>query len=393
MSTSLLPAPAGWLDRPLADVLAPFGGDSGIATEGDALVQVLADGTDLNAMWAELRQVLSTWNQERSAIAQLFAHGTTNTADAVPQSILDESFEPASEFGEPTSLRVPSEYLLLGYTLDDFDRATRFTWKALRAMTAEQVRSAVDGVLAADNKLVNGLIMRRLFDNTHHTNEWGHTCYPLWSGDGVVPPTWAGKTFAGDHTHYLASGHTDLDSGDLEAAFAHIIEHGYAQDLPSQLLVLVHPDEAKVVSKFKAGVENNNSAVASFDYIPSSGSAPYLLPVGQTIQGTPAPGTYNGLKVNGSYGPGLVIQSYYIPAKYVLVVAAAGPNSPLNPIGLRQHANAAYQGLRQIPGNVPAYPLQDSFFARAIGTGVRHRGAAVVTQLTAGAYTVPTIPV
>ncbi|OCB37263.1 hypothetical protein A5676_18330 [Mycobacterium malmoense] len=71
---------------------------------------------------------------------------------------------------------MPSEYLLLGYTLDDFERATRFTWKALRAMTAEQVRSAVDGVLAADNKLVNGLIMRRLFDNTHHTNEWSHTC-------------------------------------------------------------------------------------------------------------------------------------------------------------------------------------------------------------------------
>lgn len=373
--------------------LAPFGADGGIATEGDALVQVLADGTDLNAMWQELRTVLSAWNAERSAIAQLLSYGTTNTADAVPQSIVDESFELASEFGEPTSLRVPSEYLLLGYTLDDYDRATRFTWKALRAMTAEQVRSAVDGVLAADNKLVNGLIMRRLFDNTHGVNEWGHTTYGLWSGDSVVPPPWAGKTFDGNHTHYLASGHTDLDSGDLEVAYEHIIHHGYASDLPSQLLVFLHPDDAKVASKFKAGVENNNDAVASYDYIPSAGSAPYLLPVGQQIQGNPAPSSYNGLKVHGSYGPGLIVSSYYIPAKYVLVTAAAGPNSPLNPVGVRQHSNAAYQGLRQIPGHVPAYPLQDSFFARAIGTGVRHRGAAVVTQLTIGSYTVPTIPV
>ncbi|CAM4297928.1 hypothetical protein MB901379_03198 [Mycobacterium basiliense] len=105
-------------------MLAPFGGDSGYNTEGDALVQVLADGTDLNAIWEELRTVLATWNKERSAIAQLLSYHTTNTADAVPQSISDESFEPASEFGEPTSLRVPSEYLLLGYTLEDYDRAT-----------------------------------------------------------------------------------------------------------------------------------------------------------------------------------------------------------------------------------------------------------------------------
>ena len=256
------------LDRDVREILkfgAPFGADSsGIGTEGDALVQVLADGTDLNAMWAELRNVLSAWNKERSAIAQLLAYGTTNTADAVPQSILDESFEEASEFGVPTSLRVPSEYLLLGYTLNDYDRATRFSWKALRSMTAEQVRASVDGILAADNKLVNGLIMRRLFDNTHGENEWGHTTYGLWSGDGVVPPDWAGKTFTGDHTHYLASGSTDLDSSDLEAAFDHIVQHGYAENLPSQLLVFMHPDEAKVVSTFRAGVENNNSQSASY---------------------------------------------------------------------------------------------------------------------------------
>lgn len=192
--------------------LAPFGADAGIGTEGDALVQVLADGTDLNAVWAELRTVLNAWNAERSSVAQLLSYGTTNTADAVPQSILDESFEPASEFGEPTSLRPPSEYLLLGYTLDDYDRATRFTWKALRSMTNEQVRASVDGILSADNKLTTGLIMRRLFDNTHHENEWGHTTYGLWSNDGVTPPPFAGKTFTNTHSHYIVSGNASLDS-------------------------------------------------------------------------------------------------------------------------------------------------------------------------------------
>jgi hypothetical protein len=371
----------------------PFGADTaGIGTEGDALVQQLADGTDLNAMWAELRTVLNTWNAERSAVVQLLSHPTTNTADAVPQSILDESFEPASEFGEPTSLRVPSQYLLLGYTLDDYDRATRFTWKALRRMTAEQVRAAVDGILSADNKLTTGLVMKRLFDNTPHENEWGHTCYGLWSNDGLTPPAFAGKTFTSSHSHYIVTGSTSLDSKDLEDAYEHIVEHGYAVDEPSQLLVFCHPDDEKVIAGFRSGVENNNSVKASYDYIPSASSPAWYLPVGQNIQGTPVAGNYNGLKVQGSYGPGLIIRSYYIPQHYVVVVANAGVGSPFNPVGVREHP--IYKGLRQIPGAVPAYPLQDSFFARAIGTGVRHRGAAAILQCSApGSYVIPTIPV
>lgn len=68
-----------------------------------------------------------------------------------------------------------------------------------------------------------------------------------------------------------------------------------------------------------------------------------------------------------------------------------GLDSDMNPVGFRQHANPAYQGLRHIPGHGP-YPLQDSFYARGFGTGTRHRGAAVVMQVTTNAnYTPPTI--
>jgi hypothetical protein len=44
-----------------------------------------------------------------------------------------------------------------------------------------------------------------------------------------------------------------------------------------------------------------------------------------------------------------------------------------------------------IPG-VGQYPLQDSYFQRSFGTGVRHRGAAAVVQIkAAGDYDVPDI--
>ena len=71
-----------------------------------------------------------------------------------------------------------------------------------------------------------------------------------------------------------------------------------------------------------------------------------------------------------------------------LTVLGAGGS---NPVGFREHVNPAYQGLRHIPGNGP-YPIQSSFFGRGFGTCARHRGAAVVCQVTTnGSYTAPTI--
>src|SRR5262245_13622103 len=104
--------------------------------------------------------------------------------------------------------------------------------------------------------------------------------------------------------------------------------------------------------------------------------------------------SYNGLQVWGSYASALLIQSPFVPKGYVAVVASGGPDSDNNPVGMRQHSNPSYQGLRHIPGHWAGYPLQDSFFARGFGVGVRHRGAAVVTQIkVAGGYVSPVIPV
>ena len=97
--------------------------------------------------------------------------------------------------------------------------------------------------------------------------------------------------------------------------------------------------------------------------------------------------------MDGSYGPLWIVRSQYIPEGYFAVVATNGPNNPNNAVSVRQHTNAAYRGLRAIPGPVPSYPITESFWARCIGVGMRHRGAAAVTQVKAsGAYEVPSIP-
>jgi hypothetical protein len=370
--------------------LPPFGGEGGIATEGDILVNVTADGVDLNVIWAEVAQVIAAWNAERSALTSLLAFSTTNAADAIPQSRSEDSFEEASEFGEPEAMRPPSEYALMGYTFRDYDKASRWTRFFLRDSTAEQIRAVLNYALDADNRLTTGTILERLFSPTQDENNWGHSVYGLYNGDAMPVPAYLGKEFATAHQHYVVSGSDTVDSGDLEQAARNVTEHGFGVTANSRLLALMNPAQAEVVSTFKAGVENSTGIIAKHDYIPSQGAPAYLQP--DNIVGQVAPESFNGLAVQGSYGATWIIQSDFIPEDYFAVVATYGPNSPDNAIGFREHTNAAYRGFRTVPGN-GVYQIQDAFFTRAFGVGVRRRGQAAIVQVKAsGSYDIPVIP-
>ena len=180
----------------------------GIITSGDVLVNETADSVNLNALWSEIGSALALYNQHRSAIVRLLSYPTTAVADIIAQSVDGESFEEATEFGVPTALREPADYLRLGYNFKDYDKSLRATWKFLRSATAEQVSAQVTRIFEADNRLVNGTIFNRLLNPAPVLNEWQHTCYGLWSADGMVPPDYLGQMFDGTHTHYLTGGST-----------------------------------------------------------------------------------------------------------------------------------------------------------------------------------------
>ncbi|ROZ43842.1 hypothetical protein EEB13_22390 [Rhodococcus sp. WS3] len=367
------------------------GGDSGqgYATEGDVLVNQTADGVDLNQIWNQAAAALSSWNRERTALASLISYGTVAVGDAIPQTLGGANFEKASEFGEPQGIHSEPDALILGYDFDDHDMASRATWRFLRAATAEQVFATVNTAFEADNRLVTGTLLRRLFNPIQSLNEHGHRVFGLWNGaDGMTPPPHAGRTFLPSNSHYLASGNAVVDPGDLVDAINQVRSKGFGTSGNTRLIVLCHPAEAEEISTFKAGVESNG-VESKFDFVPSASAPAYLTP--ENIIGQVAPAEFGGLGVSGSYGPAWVIPSYFVPQGYLAVVASGGPNSTLNPVAFRQHTNPAYQGLRMIPGRDQRYPLQDSFFQRSFGCGVRYRSAACVVQVTAGTtYTAPT---
>jgi hypothetical protein len=207
----------------------------------------------------------------------------------------------------------------------------------------------------------------------------------------MVPPSYLGQTFDGTHTHFLTSGSTHLDSADIEDMIRHVTEHGYGRfgSQGGQLVILANPNQVEDMTFWRAGIEYSAGKIPKFDFVPSQAAPAYFTT--EHLVGAIPPADLEGLKVLGSYGDAWLIESYYVPSGYVIVAATGGLDSDMNPVGFREHVNPAYAGLRHIPGRGP-YPLVDSFYARGFGVGTRHRGAAVVMQVTTnGSYTAPTI--
>ncbi|MFL0289332.1 hypothetical protein ACJH6H_29355 [Mycobacterium sp. SMC-21] len=367
-----------------------FGSEGGYHTAGDVLVDKTADGVPLDTLWDTLRDLLAEWRAKQDALLSLLAFDTTDVAEAVPQSLSHFQFEEATEMGEPKAGQ-GGDSLIIGYGFKDYDLATRYTWKYLRDATARQVEFDMNAALEADQRLRTGKVLGRLFSPTQRLTPEGNPEFGLWNGtDGIAPIEYLGTQFASNHSHYLVSGAASVDSGDIEDSIGLIREHGYGTTQGSRILVLASENTIDQVMGFRKGEESRTGGpIAKFDAIASADAPAYLS--SEFIVGQTPPSEYNNLRVAGSYGHALLVPHVLVPEGYVLTVATSGPNATQNAVGMRHHSNPAYKGLRQIPGK-GQYPLIDMYFQRSFGVGVRHRGAAVVTQIKAsGSYDAPTI--
>lgn len=373
---------------------APGGTNTGAHTQGDIIMR-LTDGTDPNDLWAEFQATLDVWNASRQTIVDFLSFPVTSQIESVGQGTTVD-FELASEFGVPVAVREALTYFQMGYTLDWYDIATRYTWKFLLDSDSRQVEAVHQAILEADNRLIFTKVMNALFRNTNRIasiNNQNYNVYALYNADGTVPPPYKTNTFAGSHTHYLASGAATLDSADVEQLLDDLRSHGYGEDNGARLVLMVNKAQGDVIRGFRFNVANNNGAIAKYDFIPAQGSPPVIIPnalIGAgLLGGSQPPSSLDGLSVIGSYGPAFVVQEDYIPAGYLLLFATGGTASLNNPVGIREHANSAARGLQLVQGPIAQYPLQESYYRRGFGTGIRQRGAAIIMQVTAGSYAIP----
>lgn len=350
--------------------------------ELEGVIRQTLDGQDLRGMWREFQQTLALWNRQRQPLINLLSRTVSSNTEKVyyPTS---ENFEEATEFGEPKGIRIGRPFVM-GYDFKWYDIAIRYTWMFLAESDGEQVRALNNTALEGDSSLMFTKIMKTLFNPTNSSaviNEQNVNVYKLYNADGTVPPKYKTFTHTGSHTHYLTSGATTIDPVDLDDIAEHLYHHGYSVNSVNRMVLLVNRQEGNVIRGFKTATG------AKFDFIPGAlyGGGVYL-PNGTLI----AQPTGNVPGEIGTYGPWHIVEEDYMPAGYVVGFVSGGEDNVGNLVGIREHENAGLRGLRLVKGRDNDYPLTDSYYLHGFGTGIRHRGAGVVMQITtSGTYTAP----
>lgn len=375
------------VDPTLREIAEITGFDQGFNERSDVAVSA-ADGSDINEMWTEIQQLLAIRNTQRDRLINFLTYPTDGAIDIVGVPAVG-NFEKASEYGQPQGIKGGARFNR-GYDFSFYDLAVRYTWMFLAEADQAQIRNLNNQALEADDRLVFDRVFKTIFNSTNTVGTADSNIpvnvYKFYNGDGEVPPQWKNNTFLGTHSHYATSGAATIAPAALTTIEDDFYSHGYGVQTGTKLALLVNRQEGKTVRSFKV------SGGAQYDFIPSAGyGGGVFIPFNGGIIAQPD-GPVQGMPNQiGTYGPFHVIEEDYIPAGYIVALASGGPDNLMNPIGLREHKNPAYRGLKIIPGQRSDYPLIDSFYRRGFGTGVRQRGGGYVMQITTNAsYTIPT---
>lgn len=366
-----------------------IGAERGFNEAADVLFAA-ADGTDLNDFWDEVQQVVAARNAQRNRLVDQLTFRVDGIAEEVNLPTPTD-FEEASEYGLPKAVRTGVSRFWRGYDFKFWDIATRFTWRFIAEADVRQLRQLNNMVLEADNRLIYGRIMKTLFNpvngNGFSDDNLPVTVYKFYNADGEVPPAYESYTHSGSHNHYLTTqgvaASATLTPASVERMSLELDHHGYTYLRGFKKVLWVNQQEADIIKTWRVATG------APWDFIIDANQlgGGIIVPTGTQILGQPQ-GSVPGQI--GTYGPWHIVQEPAIPAGYLVGLVSGGPDNLGNPIGIREHKNPAYRGLKVFPGNKQGYPLIESYFQRGLGTGIRHRGGGVLLQVTANAsYTIP----
>ena len=357
------------------------------------VVTTTADGRDLNSVWADMLEMLNAVNGSRQALIRFLTFSVTDPNELVPQAGTGVDFEEASEYGEPVGQRVGPTYFNMGYTFKWYDLAGRYTWQYLADATQTMIDSVGNAAVEAYWRKQLFEVLKTVFNANNLTatiNNQSVNVFKFYNNDGTVPPTYKTNTFLSTHQHYRTTGAATLVAGDLDEMIDDFVSHGYSQETGYQMVLMVHTTQGNVVRTFRSVA---NGGTGAYDFLPSLGKPGQIMNTTQQIVGqAQVANTLEGLNVIGNYGPLLVVQDDWLPTTHIFGFTTGGAESLSNPVGIREHRQTALRGLRLVKGRQPDYPLIDSFWAFGFGTGVRHRGAGMVMEVTADAsYDPPAI--
>ena len=350
---------------------------AGTVHRGDAIeavpgTGVTIDGQSLDEIWNAIRIRNAAFNRTASAFIALLTFPTAlaNEKVGVPSN---PEFQEATEFGRPSKVRVKK--VGRGFPLVHYDLGYGYTQEFIDDASSTQISAIQSEVETAYERLRVVKVLEAIFGDTNYTDADNIAVKRLYNADGEVPPRWQRWIHTGTHDHYLTSAGASLVTTDLDDAEEELVHHGFSEETGTRLILFAHRDEVAVIRGFDPWVPAE------------TGDRPIIICgpiVGPTGVGL------GGFAAQGYHGKWTVVENNELPSGYLLGLATGGQFNARNVAGFRSHRNTSARGLRLIEGPNGRYPLIDAVYDTYMGAGVGQRGAAVVQQVTAGSYTVPT---
>lgn len=357
-------APGGFLTRD--DVLETVPGQSGLTV----------DGQPVNEIWANMQAMLAAFNASNDQIVSLLSFETdvANEKIGVP---INPGFQKATEFGRPSKIRMAM--IARGFPYEHFDLGDGYTQEYIDLATGAQLLAVQATILNAWTTLEREVVMEAVYGPANYTDQDGINVKRLYNADGEVPPQIKRWTHDGTHTHYLFNGTgTGFVQGDLDTMGEHLVHHGFREFGDATFILFVNRADLPGVKAFA-------------NFIPAEGAEqPQNLAASGIIRGLQRTGGTSGLQVEGYCNDWTIVQANDFPAGYLFGMVSGGPMDLRNVVGKRVHPNPSVRGLRLIEGPRQNYPLYDSVYDGYFGAGVAQRGAAVIMQDHASAYSSPT---
>ena len=207
-----------------------YGADRGFNVAADIVTQT-AGGVPLNDIYTELVHALNEWKKNRNLVTRLLTFDTTDSFDQIAgEPGKGSDFEVESEFDVPKSSRRDVNWLRMGYPLEFWDAASRFTHKFLRDSSADQFRLQFEDKIEQHNRLLFRKTMEALTDRPatigdRDANENGVSIYGLWT---VSPtPSHRCTQVRNSRRATTSTWSPELRLGDLKALISTIQKHGH----------------------------------------------------------------------------------------------------------------------------------------------------------------------
>lgn len=325
----------------------------------DEIVSVLdADTAAYNTMMRDGLNDLGAFRTERIGVYGGSASG---------------SMQKVGEYGRAPTQRAAA-VAPLGFPLDKYQYNVGWTKEWEKRKSPADFARSLQGAQQGHHQRVVAEIKRALFLSGNYTfsdhlvDNVNLGVKRLVNADGAVIPNGPnGETFDGaTHTHYLANA--TLTAAAVDAAIAHVIEHGHGGAIKIYI------------------AQANETAFRAL-----AGFTAYLDP--RLILGSQAnqPGTRLDIsRVNnraiGIYGAAEVWVKPWMIANYLVVFDAAGDQKTL---GVREDRPGSL-ALERV-AELDDHPLRVDYYESFFGIGVQTRTNGAVLQFNNGTYQDPTI--